>query len=127
MGDPEAIDRFGRQFIEVARDGTIESFDRTFDGEMTYPGADTIAREFAALGESQRVFVRQLVTAIVDEAVHNSLSVIDQLDWVTLLAVNDETGVRTDLKGDGGGLTWMLEDEDGWVHTFGRYPRSDLT
>ncbi len=127
MGDPEALDQFGRQCIEVARDGTIESFDRTFDGRMTYPGADTIAREFAALGESQRAFVRQLVTAIVDEAAHNSLSAIEQLDWVTLLAVNDETGVTTDLKGDGDGLTGRLEDEGGWVHTFGRYPRSTLT
>ena len=127
MGDPEALVQFGRRFVEVARDGTIESFDRTFDGKMTYPGADTIAREYADLGESQRDFVRQLVTAIVDEAVHNSLSAIEQLDWVTLLAVDNETGVTTDLKVDGDGLTWMLEDEGGWVSTFGRYPRSTLT
>lgn len=121
-GDPEALEAFGRQIVEVGRDVTIDSWLATLDGTMTFPGAQEIARTFAALPPDQQAFVRRLVIAVTDEAVSNTLWAIERMPWVAVLATNEITGVVTDIGVDSDGLSTALDADDGWLARFGRHP-----
>jgi hypothetical protein len=123
----EALDAFGSQFVATARDGTIDSLFRTLHGRMRYPGAEAIAKKYESFDDEQQEFVRQLLIAAVDETTHNSLWALEQLDWVSLTATNEETGEVTDVKLESDGLTSMLEGEDGWRRRYGRFPESALS
>jgi len=94
---------------------------------MRYPGAEAIAKKYESFDDEQQEFVRQLLIAAVDETTHNSLWALEQLDWVSLTATNEETGEVTDVKLESDGLTSMLEGEDGWRRRYGRFPESALS
>ena len=69
----EALAAFGRQVVETGFDYTISNWFATFDGQMRSPGARDVELAFQALSPEGQQFVRQLVVAVTDEAVSNTM------------------------------------------------------
>ena len=114
----EALAAFGRQIVETGFDYTISNWFATFDGRMRFPGARDVEVAFQALSPEGQEFVRQLVVAVTDEAVSNTMWAIERLPWITVLATNELTGATTDLTAVSDGLS---VDYVGWQESFARH------
>jgi hypothetical protein len=116
---------FARSVVAIGRDNTIDDWNATFDGKMSFAGARLIHDSFATMSEQQQAFVREVVVAVVDDAVGNALWALDRMPWLKLIAVDDATGEETRIEDLVDDLSSAFHGED-WVATCGRHPRSRL-
>jgi hypothetical protein len=109
-----ALDDFGRILIENVRDTTIEQWEMIVSGKMKGERGKRIKQILEPkFNEKQLDIVTDLVSQIVDSAVHNLLVTLEQEEIEVYLSNNEQVKTNIVLLSDG--LAGELYTEDGWI------------
>ncbi len=114
----DALAALGREIVETGFDYTISNWFATFEGRMRFPGARDVGVAFQALSPEGQQFVRELVVAVTNEAVSNTMWAIERLPWIKVVGTNELTGATTDLTDVSDGLSVAYV---GWQESFGQH------
>ncbi len=117
----DKLDKFGRLIVEGLRDGALN---RYLEFESDWGASDAFKRsskELSEFSESQRTFIRGLLTDCVDVGIHEFLcSIEEQNDSIKILVEGQSISDLSD------GLQGEIFTEDGWFERFSQHKEKGI-
>lgn len=117
MSEAELLDRFGKTLMSSVRDETLDYYAMLADGLMKAPTDVQLSERMKSLGANERELLKEAVTVVLDNSLHNLLSMFEFEEDVNLVA-KDEENNRVNLNEISDGLAGELYSEEGWIAKF---------
>lgn len=121
MSDKELLDYFGQKFIKHARDQAIFIFESTLSGEMKSERSITLSNELKCFDENQIDILRKAIFMSIDEAIYNTLDMLEQNEESMKLFISKEGNGERNVVKISDGLSGELFSEDGWIAKFSKH------
>ena len=115
----EALDAFGKIYIERCRTSTIRAWEGIFSGHIKAPDSVALRERLKSkLSDEQMALILEaLLPEIVDTVLDKTLWMVEQEERIGLSW--DEGGKRVDLRDASDGLSGELYSDEGWIARFG--------
>ena len=108
----DALDEFGKIFIEETRDISIENMDNMIDGTLKGETSKAIQEKVNNFTDEQKEVLKYIVSKTVDNVLDNFLFMIEQHEEIALLYN------KINLNEESDGLSGELYTEDGWIEKY---------
>ena len=109
-----ALDLFGKHFIEDTRDRTFKTISKMIDGTMKGVTAQQVSQLLSDFTRDQIDALCRVVLISIDYSLGNMLTMIEQNDEIVVLCDGENIKDLSD------GLSGELYTEDGWIEKFSR-------
>jgi hypothetical protein len=124
----EIIDKFGKIFVEFARDSTFRIIQNTLSGHFHDEQSRRLATTFSELSVEDKEFVKEFLAYVVDTTMAKVLCFFEQhchsrvdLNNCVIKLIYSEKGEYFDINEVSGKLVGELE---GWIAKFSSYGAS---
>ena len=107
-----ALNEFGKIFMEETRDVTINSMNKKIDGITKSAAAKEIQEKIIDFTDEQKEILKFIVTQTVDTALDSFLFMLEQHEEISLLYDDVNLNEESD------GLSGELYTEDGWIEKY---------
>lgn len=107
-----ALNEFGKIFMEETRDVTINSMNKKIDGTMKSASAKEIQEKIIDFTDEQKEILEFIVTQTVDTTLDSFLFMLEQHEEISLLYDDVNLNEESD------GLSGELYTEDGWIEKY---------
>jgi hypothetical protein len=120
MNQSEALNEFGKLFVERCRDYTILWLDKVFSGNVRDKESLELSQRVASLDNVSRGVAYDVAREYIEETLHNVLWMIEGQEQIAL-TVTMEDGTMVDVARASDGLSGEVFGPQGWYARFSRY------
>ena len=107
-----SLDKFGKVFIEEARDRSIRLFDKRIHGSMRDEGSQKLFGKVNSLSDDAQDVIKEIIPDVVDLCLHNMLNLFEENEDLQIIVDGENLNDMSD------GLAGELYTSDGWIHRF---------
>ena len=115
-----SLDKFGRVFIEEARDRSIRLFDKRIHGSMRDEESQKLFGKVNSLSDDAQDVIKEIIPDIVDLCLHNMLNLFEENEDLQIIVDGENLNDMSD------GLAGELYTSDGWIHRFSNERHREL-
>lgn len=117
----EQLSSFGNLFIESVRDNTLFVLEGIISGHMKSKVYKEMYEKINRMSEQDRELLMDFAYRMVDLSLHNMLFMFEaSKEWI----ISDSENT-INIAEDSDGLSGELYTDDGWIHRFSNYKRSN--
>jgi hypothetical protein len=115
----QALDSFGKLFMEEVRDRTINNFEAILSGKTKSQKSQLLHKQLATLDNNTIQILKEALIETIDNQLFNTLTLLEQNEELSLLYNIEEKPFNINEISDG--LGGELFTENGWIEKFSKY------